>query len=799
MTPWPDDPYSRPDGGYRTPSRQRARHRGAPDPVDSYTPSWARESTEPLQSSAPVAYSDSSGWTSDPEPDRADGGRHHRADAAAGPASGSDRPGRRRVAPEVTWDSTGEYWRGPGGAADEAAGGESSDDGWRSAGGTAGWRRDDATGGTRSGGTRSGATDTGATGGRGRRRAADRHSDEVDDWAAAAPTSGWVGAAPTSGWIGAAPTTGAGAAPTSGGWISEAPTSGGWAAAAPTTGAGANSGLLGDRSTTSRQGRRRRADPDDDPTATPRSGWGVGAADAPSGETGRWGRADTPVGWRERADEAGSGRWGRADDREPGPPVDPPQRAPGRRRRAEPAGWEPGDPSGSVPPAGRRRSRHSAAEDPTEVAERPDAIPSSGPGQGTEQSGATARWVRSPGEADSGGGTGRRSRSADPLPGPAGPGARRRQREPDAEPVRRSRDAGPVRRVGEERGAPGRHSDPGPERRGDAGSAGWHADAGPWDRLTDTGMLDRVTDSEPPGGPATGRRRDRSTDTGQWDGFTDTGQWDRFTDTTEWRHGELAGLARGAETGRDDPTDGGSRDPGRTEADGADTFWSGTRLAGDDPRWMGIPDSAPRSPAVAYPPPARPVSPARSAPTRRPAAAPGGGRAGTTNPARSAGTAGSARSVSGAGMPTRRAPSGTLLTSATRTGRPSPLSRRLEDDLLDPQPSGPLTAVLYTAAWYAVAVLAVFVWILTLDASVPVDCVPGVSGACESERGQAMSALLAAVPRFLAALATGLVVAALMRWFNRTWRAVTIGLSAAVVGGGLSTVIFSALSGQPIG
>ncbi|MFD0974919.1 hypothetical protein [Plantactinospora endophytica] len=313
-----------------------------------------------------------------------------------------------------------------------------------------------------------------------------------------------------------------------------------------------------------------------------------------------------------------------------------------------------------------------------------------------------------------------------------------------------------------------------------------------------------MTDPEPPGGSGAGRRRDRGGETGQWDGFTDTGQWDRFTDTTEWRHGELAGLARDTGPGRENTADGGSGQAGRTEPDGGDAFWSGTRLAGDDPRWMGIPESAPRSPAVAYPPlPDRPVSPARrtgdsvSPPRRRAATA----SASASAPVRGrAGAVGSTRSVSGAGTTTRRRPAtGNPLPSATRTGRPSPLSRRLEDDLLDPQPSGPLTAVLYTAAWYAVAVLAVFVWVLTLDASVPVDCVPGTAGACESERSQAISALLAGTPRFLAALATGLVVAALMRWFNRTWRAVTVGLSAAVVGGGLSTVIFSAISGQPLG
>ncbi|MEO3927425.1 hypothetical protein ABGB07_26665, partial [Micromonosporaceae bacterium B7E4] len=208
----------------------------------------------------------------------------------------------------MTWDSTGEYWRGPSGAADDTPGGESGDDRWRGAGDR---RRGDATGSTRSE-----AADTGAAGRAGRRRAgADRHGDEADDWAAAAPTSGWAAAAPTSGWVGAAPTTGAGAAaPTSGGWISEAPTSGGWAAAAPTTGAGANSGLLGDPPRASGRGRRRRADPDDDPTAVPPSGWGAGGVDSPSTETGR--RQRDTVGWREPADDSAPGRWDGAGSRQ---------------------------------------------------------------------------------------------------------------------------------------------------------------------------------------------------------------------------------------------------------------------------------------------------------------------------------------------------------------------------------------------------------------------------------------------------------------------------------------------------
>ncbi|WP_422772522.1 hypothetical protein ACN28C_05745 [Plantactinospora sp. WMMC1484] len=851
-TPWPSDPYARPGGTYRTPSRRRARHRGAPDPTDDYTPSWARESTEPLRPGVSPTSAETSTWAADSDPDRRAGGRHLRADPPTGPSTaGARSPGSsgRRIGPEVTWDSTGEYWHGPGeagdtaaadtAAGDTAAGRASAAGGWRDTGDTGTRWSAGATGATAGGSAGGPAPDGRATGRRGARRAGgEPRRDETDHWAAAAPTSGWIAAAPTTG--------GWSDSPTSNGWMADAPTSGAWSAAAPTTGAGAPGDLPDDRYPASRRGRRRRSDPDDDPTAAPTSGWGVGAGDEPAAGATRGGRrrrpdhAETAPSWLDRTEGSGSGRWGGAGGQGDGDgdgggraAADAAPRS-GRRRRAERAGWQPEDPvGGEAPSAGRRRSRH-AAEDPTEVAAPPpEPTSSAGPGE-AGRSGATARWIGSSGAA--GGGTGSRARGADPSPGAGGWSgiggtsgrAGRSTREPDAEPVRRDRDsAGPVRGSTEDRGGRARRADPGPSVRSDSGpTSGWR-DPGPWERFGDTGMLDPVTDSEPPdttagrrrgpsagsdrwSGPADTGRWDR-TDPSGWDRSTDTGHWDRFTDTTEWRHGELTGPTREGDGGRESAVGGapGAAADRTAEPETGDAFWSGTRLAGDDPRWMGIPDSAPRSPAVAFPPSARPATPARRqgdlppTPRRRAEAAPVSGRAGVadrTGVAGRGGAVGYARGTGGTGTRAGRRPSGAgSLPSTTRTGRPSPLSRRLEDDLLDAQPSGPLAAVLYTAAWYAVAVLGIFVWVLTLDASVPVDCVPGVSGGCESERSQAMSALLGGVPRFLAALATGLVVAALVRWFNRTWRAVTVGLAAAVVGGGLSTVIFSAISGQPIG
>lgn len=94
------------------------------------------------------------------------------------------------------------------------------------------------------------------------------------------------------------------------------------------------------------------------------------------------------------------------------------------------------------------------------------------------------------------------------------------------------------------------------------------------------------------------------TDSGQWDSSQwDTGQWQRATDTGEWHLGDLAALdPESASTGH------------RPRHLRPDSFWDGIRLAGDDPRWVPTPASAPRSPVVAYPDPASAIPPAGSAP-----------------------------------------------------------------------------------------------------------------------------------------------------------------------------------------
>jgi hypothetical protein len=482
--------------------------------------------------------------------------------------------------------------------------------------------------------------------------------------------------------------------------------------------------------------------------------------------------------------------------------------------------------------AGDRWRRADRAGDDGTDGERPAATPGrSTPGNGTTT--LAARWIRSPDEIDP---AERQRRLRD---GWGGTAAHRRGRDPDAEPVRRRRDSSRI----------GRRDDPDPVRR--AGAGRWradplaadddgdgYADTGPasrygthrdwsdevpWDRFGDThtGMLARVTDDDDapsvgrhardraPGtrgvDPAWGRdaggrhadataggrgddgRHGRDTGADRWDALTDTGTWDRLTDTTEWRREELLDVRRD----REDADPAGDGDAGGL-----------FRLAEDDPRWTGIPDSAPKSPPVDHPGAGGTTTFRRTVtgsdrragePVRLPRQR--SGRADRVDDRATAPTRRARRVESGRSTgPTRRP-----AVEAARRRRAAPLSRRLEDDLLDPRPSGPLAAALYAAAWYAVPVLVLLVWVLTLDAGVPVSCVPELAGSCESEQERAIAALLDGLPRFGAALATSLVLAVLLRWVNRSWRVVSIGLAAAVIGGGLTTLLFSVITGEPLG
>ncbi|MGC5053835.1 hypothetical protein ACLQ2S_20555 [Micromonospora sp. DT48] len=338
----------------------------------------------------------------------------------------------------------------------------------------------------------------------------------------------------------------------------------------------------------------------------------------------------------------------------------------------------------------------------------------------------------------------RRRRAAEPAPAPA------------VDPWERAAEPEPPRPAVDPWDASGLHAWQQPaavDRRAEAGPVDpWDADSTSqwlqsaatdrWLEPDTTGQWDRDPEME---------RRERQRDGNRWDDYSEPDRWDR---TEPPRSGGAPAAQQWSWSARPEP------EPPQ------ETFWPGTRLAGDDPRWVEASASAPRSPVVGYTAP-RP----RPTPRRRAAAVP---------QARPVGIAAVRRRIESVGN--------------------ASWNRRLEDDLLDPDPGGPWLPLLYTAACYVLPAIVVFVWLLTLDGAPPVGCVTDISGGgCESPRARAFAAMAGGMPRFGLALVSSLAIATLLRRVGTTWRPTTVALAAAVVGGGLSTVMISAVTGQPIG
>jgi len=117
-----------------------------------------------------------------------------------------------------------------------------------------------------------------------------------------------------------------------------------------------------------------------------------------------------------------------------------------------------------------------------------------------------------------------------------------------------------------------------------------------------------------------------------------------------------------------------------------------------------------------------------------------------------------------------------------------PTSRR--SDLLDPDDEegdqdsgGPLAAIGYTVIWYGVPLVLFVVYMLVVNTG---------------SQSHALGTLAKAAPQFLISLVLSVGVAIGLRKFSSSWKAISVGLAAAVVGGGLATVLSSAITGNSL-
>ncbi|WP_203818360.1 hypothetical protein [Paractinoplanes ferrugineus] len=113
-----------------------------------------------------------------------------------------------------------------------------------------------------------------------------------------------------------------------------------------------------------------------------------------------------------------------------------------------------------------------------------------------------------------------------------------------------------------------------------------------------------------------------------------------------------------------------------------------------------------------------------------------------------------------------------------------------KSDLLDPddeegdqEAGGPLAAVGYTVIWYGVPIVLFIVYMLVVNSDA---------------KTHALDTLAGAAPQFLISLVLSVLVAVGLRKFSSSWKAISVGLAAAVVGGGLATVLASAITGNSL-
>ncbi|MFI5841076.1 hypothetical protein ACIA8K_15365 [Catenuloplanes sp. NPDC051500] len=285
-----------------------------------------------------------------------------------------------------------------------------------------------------------------------------------------------------------------------------------------------------------------------------------------------------------------------------------------------------------------------------------------------------------------------------------------------------------------------------------------------------------------PGTSDTGtwRRRPQNADDGDWRGpqaVSDTGTWRRGAQMDEPTVDQTGSRAGGYGFTRAEPAPGRprysgetgevSRYPRRTETD-----TSSWRRTPDGVMWTGAPTTGEEVAAPRVYRAARPVRPwdDTSAAERDWAA----GQANTgTHPD---------------GLLTK--PSYTEAPPEQRTPRRemSPAMRRqlaVEDlEELEEAPGGPLSAIGFTVFWYAVPLVLYMIFTLANGAA---------------ERARAVASLIDASPQFGISLALSIAIAYVLRLVSGTWKSASVGLAAAVMGGGLAIVLVSAISGQPIG
>jgi hypothetical protein len=105
-----------------------------------------------------------------------------------------------------------------------------------------------------------------------------------------------------------------------------------------------------------------------------------------------------------------------------------------------------------------------------------------------------------------------------------------------------------------------------------------------------------------------------------------------------------------------------------------------------------------------------------------------------------------------------------------------------------------LATVVWTIIWYAVPIALYCAWSMVFDDDTDGVCAHPVNNVCPPARNMALDALGHSVPWLCVAIVFSLLVALLIRLGSGAWRPVTAAFSAAVIGAGTATILFSVVT-----
>jgi hypothetical protein len=103
-------------------------------------------------------------------------------------------------------------------------------------------------------------------------------------------------------------------------------------------------------------------------------------------------------------------------------------------------------------------------------------------------------------------------------------------------------------------------------------------------------------------------------------------------------------------------------------------------------------------------------------------------------------------------------------------------------------------AVTWTIAAYLLPMLLYLAWAFTRSGVVPAGCLDASGAPCPPPRVEAAENLLSVLPALVGALVLALLIAVGLRRLATGWRAGSVGLAAAVIGGGFATVVTAILN-----